>query len=51
MTAINTSKKAYGMMLNQKRKMEEEQQAIVSISRALDALLGVNEKGKEDECV
>ena len=43
MTAINTSKEAYGMILNQKRKMEEEFQGLIPISRALDALLGVNE--------
>ena len=42
MTAINTSKEAYGMILNQKRKMEEEKQKLVSISRALDALLGID---------
>ena len=45
MTAINTSEEAHRTIMKQKHKMEEESGKVVSMSEALDVLLGV----KEDE--
>ena len=42
MTTINVSSEAYKQILQQKQEIEEEVQGIVSISMAVDALLGVD---------
>ena len=47
MTTINVSDEAYKRILEQKIKMEREQQRLVSMSEAVDSLLGA----KEDERV
>lgn len=43
MTAINASDEAYRRLLKIKQKMEEESGRIVSISKALDAKMGIKE--------
>lgn len=43
MTTLNVSEGGYRIILKRKQEMEAEEQGIVSISRVLDSLLGVNE--------
>ena len=43
MTTINASDEAYIRILKRRRKMEEKSGKIVSVSEALDVLLGVKE--------
>ena len=42
MTTINVSDAAYSRILKRKQEIEEEVQGIISISMAVDDLLGVN---------
>jgi predicted CopG family antitoxin len=43
MTTINTSDEAYRRLLKIKQEMEEESGRLVSISKALDAKMGIKE--------
>jgi hypothetical protein len=44
MTTINVSQKAYFQILKRKREMEEGLQRLVSMSEAVDSLLGATEE-------
>jgi hypothetical protein len=46
MATMNASEEAHIRVMRQRRKMEEKEGKVVSISEALDVLLGIsNEKG------
>jgi hypothetical protein len=45
MATINTSEKAHLKIMKQRRKMEEEEGKVISISEALDVLLEVSKRG------
>lgn len=49
MTTINASEEGYKKVLKKKREMEEKSGRVVSIAKALDALLGDLEETKKEK--
>ena len=49
MVTINASSEAYRRILKRKQEMEQTQQGLISIARALDSLLGVDEAEVKDK--
>lgn len=49
MTTINASAEGYRRVLKKKREMEEESDRVVSVAKALDALLEEMEEVKKEK--